>query len=337
MIDLDLLKWELLTGMVREYKPDETQNPLTAAGILSPQDSFNGERIGHSLAWDLLKAQRDIDTFEGMRSPAGARPMARIGNRSARLARTFKTVAIPGSVFIDTRSPGTFSRSIQPQERVASEQRLLAEVIARQDEYMISQALQGSLAMEIDGLDHTVDYGITPVEVDDSWAASDTDIIADVRAVKVAVSEASGRVPVHAWCGPEVIEALIKNDHVRQYFASTPQGAAFIEQGKIGRFQGIEWHECHGTYTLENGTVTRFIPEDVVIFTPNADPEWGFMAVGTDMVPNDDRKGFSEVSGIYSFAHADINPPSMALFVGKVRLPIIRVPGAIAVREVFPT
>lgn len=331
MIDVELLRWEALTGLIQSFKPENLQ--FTAAGILPRR-----EGLGQTRTWDILGTDRDLDTFEGKMSPAGTRRLQVIGQRSASLARTFKSVYVPGAVLIDLRNPGTVSRQRVAQDIVGRETKAQGAVIDRQNEFMIARALQGSIAMTIDGIAHTVDYGfpaghviaapggaIVPV----AWSDAAADIIEDVRLMKRAVARDSGRMATRVYTSTQVITWLMKNDFIAQQIQGSPLALQTIVEGKLARFLALEWVAVDGTFTDSGGTVTNYVPENHLIMTPEPSEEWGYFDVGSDVIPTDDKKNIQEVVGRYEYSTINENPASIALYAGEVRLPIIRIPNAL--------
>jgi hypothetical protein len=336
MIDVELLKLESLIGMINDFRPGDLR--LSASGILPEQSG-----PGQSFNWDILGIQRDVDTFEGRMSPAGIRKLTVLKNQSAVLARTFKSTFVPGAVLIDLRNFGSESRQRIAEDTVGRELQSLSRLIDRQNEFMYSQALQGSLAMTIDGVPHTVNYGFSGSHVltvgggiPASWALPASDIVADIRNMKVRIAEDSGFQAATVWTSTEVIEYLIKNDFVNSYFASTPAGVQALTEGTIGRFMGLNWIAYDGTYKDAAGAVQRFIPKNKLIVTPGPDAEWGFFRKGSDAVPTDDGRDMQEVIGRYAYSDLSKNPASIGLYAGEVRLPIIRIPDALVVATVTP-
>lgn len=334
MIDVELLRQEPLTDMIQDFKPGNLK--LKGAGILPVQ---SGQ--GNTFNWDILKMDRDIDTFEGDLSPAGQRKLHIIGNRSAKLLHTFKSVFVPGFVLMDLRNPGTETRQRIAADVVGRELLALSQLMDRQDEFMISKALQGSLTLKIDGLDHTIDYGFSNSHkptvgsgIPLAWSDSAADVVTDIQEWKRLIAEDSGYDAMTVYCSTETIQKLIKNDFVQSYFASTPQGVEALTKGVIGQFMGLNWVAYDGTYKNSSGVVTRFIPVNTCIVVPASDTEWGFFREGSDVVPTDDKRNIQEVVGKYSYASINENPASIALYAGYRRMPVVRKPDAIVVAAI---
>lgn len=334
MIDIEILKQEPLTDMINDFKVGDLR--LLSSGLLPVESG-----PGNSFSWDIEKLERDIDTFEGDFSPAGTRKLQIIGNRSAKLVHSFKSTPVPGFVLMDLRNPGSESRQKIAEDQVGRELLALNRLLDRQNEYMISRALQGSLAMTIDGLVHTVDYGFsgshilgigTGIPV--SWEDPAANIVKDIETMKVLISEDSGFTPTRVLTSTETIRRLIQNEFVQSYFASTQAGVQALTEGTIGRFMGLEWITYDNTYKPVGGSATRYIPSNKLIMLPSSDREWGFWRVGSDVIPTDDKRNIQEVVGRYAYSEILSNPASLALYAGERRLPIIRKPDAVVVATI---
>jgi hypothetical protein len=336
MLDVEFLRYESVTGIINAFKLPDLK--LKASGIL-PEIGLTGQ----TKVWDVRGVPRDIGKFQGKHSPAGTKALSTLGQRSAILARTFLETPVQGSHLLALRTPGTDNREKLAQNAIASAQLEQRQQIDRQDEFMIAGALQGGFSINIDGLTTSIDYGFAadhkptvgsgiPVTWDDEGA----DILEDLSSFKHLISEGSGRTAATVWCSSETIKRLMQNDTVKEYFASTQAGVDALVNGVITRFYGLNWIAYDDGYLNEAGNFTRYLPENKLIVVPSPDQEWGEMSVGTDVVPDEDDKGFSEKQGLYAFARGNYNPPSISMFAGKVRLPIIKLPGAIVAATVTP-
>lgn len=325
--------------MINDFEVSDLQ--LTASGVLPVRGG-----MGDNKSWDIKVVNRDVDSFEGKYSPAGTRKMTVIKHQTAALIKTFKSTFVPGQILMDLRQPGGTQRQVVAQNKIAEETQELSELIDRQNEFLIAKALQDDLSVTIDDIAHDVEYFfpaghklLTPGgagnNVDVSWTDPGADVVHDVRVFKQLISEDSGFTPATVWCSDEVIEALIKNDFIGQYFASTPAGTEFLREGQISRFMGLNWRPYMNTYVDADGNVQRYIPADTIIITPNPNPTWGEFWKGSDVIPTDDKQGMHEVQGRYAYSELTTNPPSVALYAGEVRLPIIKRPNAIVVAKVI--
>jgi len=341
VLDMDILRYETLTGIIRDFEPEDL-NWLNS-GVLQEETG-----MGQEVTWDIKHVRRDIATFEGRGARAGRRNLQTIGQQHATLARTFKEKPLIGSQFIDLRAPGSLERQTLAEDQIARELEDNAMWMARQDNFMISQALQGSLAMTIDDQDIVVDYavpasnkfkvggGVGFSTIDTDWEDPSADILTDIKNFKLAVSRHSGRTAKRAWCSSRTMTALLNNDRFKEFVGRSVAGAQIIEQGYASNLLGLEWVISDETFTNEDGTViTPYLDEKTVVIHPAPDREWGCFRIGSDAVPKNDGSGLIEVIGKYAFSALTKNPPAFTLYAGYVRLPIIKLPAAIVTAKVI--
>lgn len=335
MLDLDLLRRVPITRVINAFQVGDL--PFKASGIL-PEEDVQGDVA----KWDIRGISRDVGTFEGKHSPAGTRKLDVIGQQIATLARTFKSTLIQGSWLTGLRRVG--SDDLQPlaEEQIARAALGLRQVIDRQDEFMIAQALQGTLAMTIDGIAHSIDYKIPASHqlsvgagIPVAWSDPSANVMRDINSIKDLVAKDSGYSVATAFCSSKVIEYLISNEATLGFFGSTPAGVQALTEGRIGRFMGINWVAVDQRYIASDGvTATRYLDEKKVVFVPTPNTDWGSFGVGTDVVPEDGDAGMKEVRGLYAYTRGKHNPASVELFAGKVRIPMLRTPSAVVVAQV---
>lgn len=336
MLDLDLLRRVPITRVINAFQVGDL--PFKASGIL-PEEDVQGDVA----KWDIRGISRDVGTFEGKHSPAGTRKLDVIGQSIATLARTFKSTLIQGSWLTGLRRTG--SDDLQPlaEEQIAKAALGLRQVIDRQDEFMIARALQGTLAMTIDGIAHSIDYKIPASHklsvgagIPVAWSDPSANIMRDINSFLDLAATDSGRILTNAYCSRKVIEYLISNEATLGFFGSTPAGVQALTEGRIGRFMGINWNVSDQRFVTdpETGATERYLDEKKIVFAPAPDPDWGSFGVGTDVVPEDGDAGMKEVRGLYAYTRGKHNPASIELFAGKVRIPIIRQPSALVVAQV---
>lgn len=335
-MDVELLRYKSVTGIINAFKVDPNLK-MKASGLF-PERTIQGQTV----TWDIQGVQRDIAKFQGKHSPAQIRRASTIGQQTARLARTFIFQPVQGSYMLDLRQPGSLERERLAQNAIGQAELTNRQTIDRQDEYMLASAAQGSLAMTIDDLPVTIDYGIpadNQLAVGDgipvAWSDGGAKILKDLELVKQTVKEASGYTVAKAWCGRGVLRKLMENETVKDFLASTPQGVDFIQNGSVSRFFGISWEEYDGGYLDDDGNFVPYIPDNRVIFVPTPSPDVAEMVVGTDVIPGDDNdQSMVEVSGLYSYVRGEHNPAGLNFYAGKVRFPILKTPGAFLLADV---
>jgi hypothetical protein len=339
MFDVSLLRQENLTDLIREFQPEELL--FSRSGLL-PVRTQEGNVHG----WDVMGIPRDIGVFQGLHSPAGPRNLQIVKQQTAALIRTFVFAGVQGSLLLQLRQPGSESKQRIAEDTIARELRAHAELIMRQDEFLMSQAFTGIVNVTIDKVAHQIDYGFVDTEnrnlviggagnnVPVAWSTTTANIIEDVRKLKKWHANNSGFTAKRVWCGSDVIAAMMRNDDLQTFFGGTESGVRALEQGHIAKFMGLEWVAYDSSF-LVGSTVTNYIDPNQIIMLPDPNPEWGYMAVGTDVIPKDDKRGMQEVLDMYSYSTLIENPASIGIFAGKVRIPVLRIPKAVSVTKVL--
>ncbi len=339
MIDVDLLKRENIIGVIDEFEREEMA--FTGSGVL-PVQSGPGQLFG----WDILAIRRDIVGLQGRHSAAKPRRLTTIGHQDVTLGRSFLSRFLPGSIFMDLRGIGGDSRQVAAENQVVTELKEMDSDIDRTNEFLIARALQGSIVTTLDDQPLTINYGIPAatniftiggapaVNIPVTWDNAAADIVDDIRRMKRAIQRGSGRPAKQAWASSRTISAMTKNDTVKDFFRGTANAAQVLREGTLGRFMGLDWREVDTVFEDSAGVLQNFLPENRIIVTPAPNADWGFLREGSDIVPDDDRQGMSEVVGRYGYSHLGVNPAALTLFMGQVRLPVIRIPASLVIADV---
>jgi hypothetical protein len=338
MFEIDLLKREAMTAMVRDFETDPGLRLLNS-GIFGTPQGVEGDTI----TWDIEAIERDVDNFEGLLSQAGTRQMRRIGQQTATLVRTFKSKFIPGAVLQNLRNPGSTSRAQVAQGTIAREAMSLREIIDRQTEWLLSQCIQGSIALTVDGISVTIDMAIPAANeftvgggIPVSWGDPAAKITTDLEAIIRSVEELSGYTPKRAYTSRKILDAMVNNDVIQFVLSGNQKGREMLETGSIGTFWGIDWipYSVTSKGLGSADPVVRHIDEDRIVFLPEA-PGWNKFFSSPELVPSDDRKTMVEENGIVAYSDVTLNPVSGVIYAAHKRLPVLTVPAAVAIADVI--
>ena len=340
MVELDILKYEAIIGMIEEREKEPMV--FSKSGLL-PEDSGEGLTFG----WDILGVSRDVAKFSSPLAAATPRGLKVIGHQTATLAHSFFVTPIPGGIFMDLRGEGGTARQDAATKRIALETGELADTIDRQNEFLYAKAIQDDLTVTIDAgaagsIAVSVAYGMPSTnkfdaigagaqEIPVAWDNPSAKISEDVRRIKRAVKRASGKTLTDAWVSPRIMHAMCINDDVKDWLRANPAvSAAVLSEGVIVRAFGLNWHEIDETYVDSADAVQYYLPETRAVFTPTPNRSWGFFRKGSTVIPTDDGRGMREVIGRYGYSDLIKDPATLKLFQGECRLPVIRIPGATA-------
>jgi len=201
---------------------------------------------GAIASWDIEKPIIEIDY--DFTTPSGEAQAVRsgdYGSRSSRMPCTFKFVACDPNKLAQLRAPGTTRRSVAGRDYITREQASLERRFGQYlEEYMISQALTGSLTIKVNGVTTVIDYGVPSSHKPTaavSWAQSGTNILPELTEWKRLIRKDTGKTPRWAICGQNVMNYLMTNDFVKNMMGQTSMGIQIAENGMISRFHGLNW------------------------------------------------------------------------------------------------
>jgi hypothetical protein len=338
--DMEIFRQETLTELVQKYKSAGT--PLMNRGLLAskPVD-------GKSYQWDEKTEEEDIGAFTGDNDPANVIDEELLGNRSAKLITSFDEDSFDVEEVIQIRKAGSDEME-SVENKTAEKMNRLSQRHARQDEVLLSQALQGSISVKIKTLTHTINYGFHAANhfkigggggngtIPLSWANAAAKIEKDVEAIRKVPREESGRELGIALMGPGVKEALFGNEATRELINSTPTAERMANTGEIPMLYGLTWIDVLHYYKHPvTGARTYHVPAGKVVFLPSADRSWGEFARGTVGVTNSAGKPVLVRGAAAWSSHRD-NPPKIILYRRYRRLPVIKIHRAIATAQVIP-
>jgi hypothetical protein len=340
--DMEIFRQETLTELVQKYKSAGT--PLMNMGLL-PVTNIGGK----SKQWDEKTQLEDVGAFTGDNDPANHVDEEVLGNRSAKLITSFDEDAFDGEELLQIRKAGSEEQETI-ENKVAEKMARMSDIHARQDEVLLSGAIQGSATVKIKALTHTIDYGFHAANhfkigggggngtIPLSWANVGAKIHKDMDAIQKVPREEAGRELKGgiALMGPDVKTALFSNPEVRELVGGTAMANTMLVSGEIPNLYGMRWVEVLHYYKHPvTGARTYHIPAGKVVFLPAMDRSWGEFCRGTVAVMNSSGQ-MTLVQGAGAWSKDFDNPPKRVLYRRYRRLPIIKVPRAIVTAQVIP-
>jgi len=319
--DLIELTPEYLAGVANRFKFPE----LRLANMI-PKEYVDGDIA----TWDIYEESVELDAdMVGRDSEAEGTSRLLRGKRSQQMPYTFKFADFPLDIFDKLRAPGSDQASARGN--IAAE----IETLKRNkcdllDEYLLVKALTGTIPITLGGVSVNVDTeipaGNKPTAAAD-WGTSTTDIISDIESWKDLIVKGCGREPKYALANNTVFIDLMKNDTVKNYLQGTPAGTDVIRRGVINELCGLMWLRFDHVYK-SNGTATKFLPDDRVIFMPEPSVDWISMQVGQVTYPTG-AESFTTVHGPAWWAKVVDSPTVCRVFVKYCRFPALKVPAAV--------
>lgn len=213
----------------------------------------------------------------------------------------------------------------------------------------------GELLYTSGGAVGTMDYSVPANNLNQlngilaaSWATVGTDIVAQIKALKVAARKLSGYPLKYAFYGSAVLGYFMKNTDMKNIIAGNPAyKMAFLNLEIPDGFLGLTWIPCEQAFFEDSGGTNRdWWASNQVVFTPEPESSWWEVVEGTTSVPksignvrSDAMGAIGDVAlatGMYSYAYIMPEPDPVAIkqIAGDVWMPQLKVPAAIFIGTV---
>lgn len=327
MNDPEILTTRFLTGLIRKYRNE--QFVLLNTGLF-PEKPMRG----HQALWDVETPDRGLGELSGGTSTSKPVEGDDLSQQGCEMYKASFHSKVDESQLIGVREPGSNELQTIGEDEVGRRTAKVAKKIDRMKEFLISQALQGTGSVKIDG--KTVDLpdripGGNKVSGSD-WSDPSTKILEDIDDDLQLIEEATGYTPAFALTSRECITAIMQNETVGGFFNSTPAGVDYMVTGKLSRFKGLTWIAHNQTYKPKGGSATRFVAEDKVIYYPAPDRELFEMQVGSIAVPSADGRRAEEKIGRWSWSDLKKDPVETLVYGAERFMPVIYDGNAVVVR-----
>jgi len=182
-----------------------------------------------------------------------------------------------------------------------------------------------------------------------SWATAGTDIITQIKNLKVAARQLTGFPLRHAFYGANIFNYLISNTVLQAYLKHNPQFQAGFMQYEIpDDFMGLIWHPMEQAFLVNMNTnkggaisaetVHGTFAATQVVFTPEPDRGWYELVEGSEYVPQSidlvgeygtALKDYRHEFGPWAYAKSADDPLRLIAYMGDNFLPTLRAPKAI--------
>jgi len=295
--------------------------------------------------WDIEVPVIDMNTdFTTLNGEAQPTRMGAYGTRTQKMPITFKFITMDPGILMQLRAIGQIgnaSRAQRGQEYVAREQMAIQRRFGSYlDEYLISQALTGTLNITVNGQAVSINYGLpsshTPTYGNGAWSNPSTDLTKDLTAWKRLIRKDTGLEPRWAICNQTVMNMLLNNSNIKSYM-QYGSGVEIASSGQIVKYHGLQWIVLDHHYAQANAVDrfdTPFIADNQLFIVPDITPEWITMQKGTVIIPNAAHNDTVEVNGPVMWGVVTDNPTGLTLYYKYARLPAIKLPNAIVYAQV---
>ena len=292
--------------------------------------------------WDIDKQQIEIDTsFVDTTGSAEPLRSGDLGNRVQKMPITFKFMTLDPNKLYQLRELGSNRQKSSGRSYIMRNQKNMQwRLGAYLDEYLLSQALTGTLTITVNGVSTSIDYEVPASHKPSAaaaWSTTTTNVLTDLTNWKRLIVKDTGMTPRYAVCNQTVMNYLIRNADVQAYIGSTGAGVQIAENGYLVRFFGLTWVVLDHHYASAGATEafnTPFIADNKLFLLPDFDQDWIAMQRGTIIRPDNSLTDYIEQRGPVMWSRSTDNPTGVTLYYKNARLPVIRNPKAIVYASV---
>lgn len=144
----------------------------------------------------------------------------------------------------------------------------------------------GTITLSSNGQSYSYDFGVPTaqkVTVSKSWSDASADIIKDINTA-VKYMRAKGVIISKAVCNSSVIDNIVKNTNIKNSIYVLAGGSiASVGMQKaldfIQQETGIAFYSYDNVYVSEDGTASKYVADDTVVFIPDGSLGYTHMGI----------------------------------------------------------
>ena len=223
---------------------------------------------------------------------------------------------------------------------------MLVEDAAVTREKMRMQLLStGAIVMANNGQEYTYDYGLPEqhkITAETKWDTAEADVIGDIIKYQDLIeNEGYGR-PTRAITSRKVLRSLMNNTNIKNAVYVFSQGKVALNEAALRNYiaeqTGVTIEVYEKKYKALDGTVTRFIPEDLFILI--RDGELGNTHFGTtpeeaDLMASQNAQVSLVDTGVAITTFEEVDPVTVVTKVSQVCLPSFEAADQIIIAQVL--
>lgn len=331
MANIDALQYDAMIGTYETVKETQLKGIDFYKAAVVPVD-------GDIAKWDENTLRRVADAeLKSRGAPSGSKNLLNLRERSSNMAYFNESFIATGDDLNNLRQDGGNAKDVAGKSYLSKNLQALKNMERRTRERLLFSTLTGILAYTLNGVAVTVDMGTNAVNKPTagvSWATATTDIVSDITAWKAIAEERSGRVLTQAWINDTVAGYLLKNDSITAWLGGSSLAERILKTGQIGMIAGVNFTQYDGAYVDGAGATQKFVPDDLVFFTPNADEGWLAYQEGSVTIIEDGEMIVVPTPGIWNETKSD--PVGEKVLVKSCFLPVLTAPDAIIYADTTP-
>lgn len=313
----------------------------------------NQKKLGLSLSW--LKGKKGLPVALKLSAfDVKAIPRARIGMEKMSTDMPF----FKESMYIDEEMRQELNKVMESgnsmyidavMNRIFDDSTTLLEAARVARERMRMQLITtGEISLASNGQAYDYDYGldatIQKVDASTSWATTSADIIGDIRGWQDAIEDETGIRPNRAVCSRKTWTYILKNLPIKKTIAVMSDGTEYLSDNKLRTYLAEELDLTvtiyNKRYMAENGTATKYIPDDTFILLPpgNLGNTWfGTTPEESDLMSSSAVENVAIVdTGVAVTTTKQTDPVNVEIKVTQICLPDFPTADQIVIADVTP-
>lgn len=267
---------EVLTRVVTKIHTMPTQ-----VDALFPPTTYPSP---NEIAWDILESVREVGSVSAHRTQSTRQARRARGQAMAALVHFWESIEVKRSDAAFLREPGTQD---SPETTSNAVTREIAGLVNRLDNlryFLMCGALRGTVDVTIGGQTVTINYRFPATHLDAvtpaPWSTAGTDIIGDVDTAKDTIMDDAGKIARTMVMNSFTEKYLVKNTDLKEIYRYEYGGLTYASGHLRSPILGLDLRIVDETYKNSAGTVTKYIPDGVVVITSAPDREVAEYAVG---------------------------------------------------------
>lgn len=350
---MNVLGYEDMTPLVRKFNYEEMVLQL------SPNVPLNDSLEGDIAVWHVEKPDIEINDYFVSRSGA-AEPVRQSDwfQKTFAIPYRFKSKTFNGGEISQLTTPGTLNTKADPSLFIDREVKNLNWKMGPYlDEYLVGQALQGSLTIKLGNatksVSRSVDYEVptgNKITCQVSWGSNPTTAkpIEDFNNA-IDILGGYGVVPMLALMTNVTAQKLVATTAIQNYVTpslsggtnSMTAGMQYMRMGTLPPIMDVQPVIIRSRYAAA-GQVDRFenkvISDNKVIFIPAwpaAAGDWIEMQGARIWIPNDMQNALiPQDGGVAAWRRTTDSPTGLTCFLKIARFPVIRMPWKIVIMSI---
>jgi len=358
-----------LSGIIRQVEPG------LASDVIPPEFMKVGRRVvGNVFEATVVEGERRMARASAFGSPSQGFEAKGMGARAFSCVHTSHNIAFNANTLLALFKPNTTEMQDAASDEVEREiidfkQTFSNLRTASVTSVLTNQAIYFNTVGEVQASSTnaalTVSYNIpagntgrlNPLGdgniISAGWNTAGTDIIAQIKKIKIAARKLTNFPIAHAFYGANVFGYLLQNTVLQAFLKHNPGWQQrFLEaatQNEIpDGFMGLTWHSMEQAFlvnaqtnpggSMSAETVNGIFGDDQVVFTPEPNRGWYDLVEGSELVPQTiDLVGETGVNlsdykmeyGQWAYAKSLDDPLRLLVIMGDNFLPVIRSPKCI--------